>query len=116
MKGGSYVRILQSAALLLGTASCAYWSPWTPPPGQLTLSNNRFDHASVEAVTTAAPDCAAADPAMPAMVFDLPFKGTHVVAAAPAADICWRRQTGGGQWTEWNRAFTASGRYIDVQL
>ena len=82
----------------------------------MTLSNNRFDHASIEAVVTAAPDCTAADPAVPVAAFDLPFKGTRVLAAAPDADICWRRQITGGQWTDWNRAFTASGRSIDVQL
>jgi len=110
------VRILLSAAVLLVTASCTAMI-WTPPPGQLTLSNNRFDHASIEAVVTAAPDCAAAtDPATPATAFDLPFKGTRVLVAAPNADICWRRQVAGGPWTDWNRAFTASGRFIDSQL
>jgi hypothetical protein len=113
---GGYVRILLSAALLLVTASCTYWGPWTLPPGQLTLSNYRFDHASIEAVVTAAPDCAAAVPASPATDFDLPFKGTRVIVAAPSADVCWRRQIAGGQWGDWNRAFTGSGRFIDTQL
>jgi hypothetical protein len=115
MSKGGYVRVILSAALLLATTSCADWS-WTPPPGHLTLSNYRFEHAAVEAVATAAPDCGAPDPSMPVTAFDLPFKGTRVVEAAPAADICWRRQVGGGQWTDWNRVYTASGRFIDVQL
>ena len=110
------MRILLSAALLLATASCAY-GPWTLPPGQLTLSNYRFDHASVEAMVTAAPDCAAADPAAsPPTDFDLPFKGTRVIVALPHADICWRRQVASGRWSDWNRAFTGSGRFIDSQL
>ena len=117
------MRILLSAAVLLITASCTQYQGWsltsawyTPPPGQLTLSNYRFDHAAIEAVVSAAPDCTPVDAAVPATAFDLPFKGTHVLVAAPQADICWRRQVAGGQWTDWNRAFTASGRFIDSQL
>jgi hypothetical protein len=120
------VRILLSAAALLVTASCSYGTPWTPwipwraPPGQLTLSNYRFADAAVETVVTTAPDCSAIDPAAPTTAFDLPFKGTRVIAAAPDADICWRRKIAGGagaaQWTDWSRAFTASGRSIDLQL
>jgi hypothetical protein len=101
------VRILLSIAALLVTASCA-------APAHLTLSNFRFDHAGVEAVVTANPDCSARDGA--ATTFDLPFKGTRVIDAPPAADVCWRRQTGAGQWGEWHRAFTASGRSIDTEL
>jgi hypothetical protein len=117
-----YVRALLSAAVLVATTSCTpYWGwgltswVWTPPPGQLTLSNYRFDHANIEAVVTAAPDCVAA-PATPTSAFDLPFKGTRVIVAAPNADICWRREVTGGQWTDWSRAFTASGRFIDARL
>jgi len=109
------VRIFLSAALLLATTSCTAWV-WTPPPGQLTLSNYRFDHASIEAVVTAAPDCGPVDPSAPPSAFELPFKGARVIVAAPNADICWRRRVAGEQWTEWNRAFTASGRFIDSQL
>jgi hypothetical protein len=118
------VRILLSAAVLLATTtSCTQyqgWSPaswvWTPPPGQLTLSNYRFDHAAVQAVMAAGPDCTPADPAAPATAFDLPFKGARVLVASPNVDICWRRQVAGGQWSDWNRAFTGSGRFIDTQL
>jgi hypothetical protein len=123
VKKGGYVRILLSAALLVATASCSYynWSSpgswvWTPPPGQLTLSNYRFDHAAIEAMVTAAPDCGAPDPSMPPTAFELPFKGSRVIVAGPSADVCWRRQIAGGQWTDWNRAFTGTGRFIDVQL
>lgn len=108
MRGGGMVRIPLSLAALVGVAACA-------PPGHLTLSNYRFDHAAIEAAATAAPDCGAVDPSA-VTAFDLPFKGTRVIEAVPASDICWRRQANGGQWTEWNRAFTASGRFIDSQL
>jgi hypothetical protein len=119
MKNGGCVRFLLSAGLLLGAASCAYEPPlavWTPGPGQLTLSNYRFDHATIQAVATAAPDCAAADPGAAGASFDLPFKGTHAIPAPPDADICWRAQVRGGRWSDWNRAFTAAGRYVDTRL
>ena len=119
MKRASIVAV----ALLLVTASCDYlpplgsWTPqWGPVQGQLTLSNYRFGRASIEAIVTPSPDCAAVDPASGAAAFDLPFKGTRVIVAAPKADICWRRQLASGQWTDWNRAFTGSGRFIDSQL
>lgn len=115
------MRVILSAALLLATAACAnqpppwVWIPnFGPHPGQLTLTNYRFANASVEAVMATGPECAAPD--APATAFDLPFKGTHVLVAAPNADVCWRRQLADGRWTDWNRAFTASGRYIDTQL
>lgn len=125
MKKGGYVRVLLSAGLLLATAGCAgsawppqwVWTPsWAPHPGQLTLSNDRFTMASVQAVMATGPDCAPANPAAPATAFELPFKGTHVLKAAPNADVCWRRQLAVGRWSEWNRAFTGSGRYVDAQL
>lgn len=120
------MRILLSAALLLAAAACTEVQPWAPwawpqatwalPPGQLTLSNYRFERASVEAIVTPAADCAVVDPAVTATAFDLPFKGSRVIVAAPNADVCWRRQVAGGQWGEWNRAFTGSGKFIDSQL
>jgi hypothetical protein len=123
MKQGVGVRVLLAAGALLGLASCSYYgwpSPtswvWTPPPGQLTLSNYRFEQAPIEAVMAAGPDCAAPDPSTPATDFVLLFKGTRVLVAAPNSDICWRRQLANGQWTDWNRAFTASGRFIDTQI
>lgn len=107
------VRILLSSAALLATAACGFLSP---PSGQLALSNYRFDRASVQAVVTAAPDCNALDASAPSLRFDLPFKGTRVIEAGPGSDICWRRTASGGQWSGWNRAFTASGRRVDSQL
>jgi len=124
MGKGGYVKALLSATLLLATASCTdvpppqfVWLPeWAPTPGRLALSNYRFDHAQIEAVVTPAADCATADPAVAVTSFDLPFKGTRVLVATPNSDICWRRRLMGGRWSDWNRAFTASGRYIDTQL
>jgi hypothetical protein len=110
MRGGGFVRILLSAAVLLLTASCVAENNWSPiafwlGPSHLALSNFRFDHAPIEAVISAAPDCSPINPNVPPIAFDLPFK-----------DICWRRQAPGGMWTDWNRAHTASGHSIDVQL
>ena len=125
MSKKAYVKALVSAAVLLATAGCAdtVWPPqfvWTPSwasrPGQLTISNYRFADVSVQAVMATGQDCAPADPSVPSTAFDLPFKGSRVIAAVPSADVCWRRQLANGQWTDWNRAFTASGRYVDAQL
>jgi hypothetical protein len=114
MNDGICLRALAFGAVLLATASCSLLPG--PPPGHLTLSNYRFDHAAIQAVVTAAPDCTPVDPSAPPNAFVLPFKGTRVIEAAPSTDICWRRQLASGQWSDWNRAFTASGRYIDSQL
>ena len=104
------MRILLSIAALLVTASCA-------APAHLTLSNFRFEHAGVEAVVTANPDCGAHDG--PAIAFDLPFKATRVIDAPRGSDVCWRRvggAPGAAPGGEWHRAFTASGRSIDSEL
>src|ERR1700744_3953487 len=121
MRQGVGVRVLLAAGALLGLASCSYYgwpSPtslaWTPPPGQLTLSNYRFEQAPIEAVMAAGAAWTAAAPSAPATDFVLLFKGSRVLVAAPNTDICWRRQLATGQWTDWNRAFTASGRVIDT--
>ena len=84
-------------------------------PGHLQLSNFRFDRASIEAIVAAAPDCSPAPGTAP-VDFDLPFKGTHVIDAPGGADICWRRQVGPGQWSDWNHAFIAAGLSTDAQL
>ena len=63
MRGGGFVRILLTAALLLATAACvpdrnmSPWTPWSGGPGHLALSNFRFEHANIETVISAAPDC-----------------------------------------------------------
>ena len=107
-----------AAASLLGLASCAYydWSVWTLPPGQLTLSNYRFSHAPIEAVMASGADCTLTAASDAPTSFDLPFKGSRVIVAMPNSDICWRRQLADGRWTDWNRAFTAAGRFVDSQL
>jgi hypothetical protein len=115
------VRILLAAAVLVATASCVSENNWSPlplwiGPAHLSLSNFRFDRASVEALVTTATDCSPATPGAEPLAFDLPFKATRLIDAPPDADICWRRQVGPGQWTEWNRALTATGRSIDTQL
>jgi hypothetical protein len=115
------VRVLLAVGLLLATASCVSQNNWSPisidsGPGHLQLSNFRFDRASVEAVVAAAPDCSPAAPGGAPLDFDLPFKGTRVFDAPGDATICWRRQTGPGQWSDWNRAFIAAGLSIDAQL
>jgi hypothetical protein len=96
-----------------------------PPPGRLTLSNFSFDTAHVEAVVTAAPDCAVRE-GTTASDFVLPLNGTRIIESAPGADVCWRRaidpRTAAGAapsppgWTEWNRAFLSSGRSVDSRL
>jgi hypothetical protein len=96
-----------------------------PPPGRLTLSNFSFDTAHVEAVVTAAPDCAMRE-GTTASDFVLPLNGTRVIESVPGADVCWRRaidpRTAAGAapstqgWTEWNRAFLSSGRSVDSRL
>jgi len=125
MSKAAFVRGFVSAALLFATAGCAdsTWPPqwvWVPTwwahPGQLTLSNYRFTDANIQAVMATGPDCMPADPSASLAAFDLPFKGSRVIAAAPNSDVCWRRQLADGQWTDWSRAFTASGRYVDAQL
>jgi hypothetical protein len=121
MRGGGCVRILLLAAVLLATASCVSQNNWSPlplwsAPVHMALSNYRFDHVAIEAVVSAAPDCSPADPNVPPIDFDLPFKGTRVIEATPSGDVCWRRKTETGQWTEWSRASTALGRSVDVQL
>lgn len=96
-----------------------------PAPGRLTLSNFSFDTAHIEAVITAAPDCAARE-GTTASDFVLPLNGTRIIESVPGADVCWRRaidpKTAAGAapsipgWTEWNRAFLSSGRSVDARL
>jgi hypothetical protein len=97
------------------------------PPGRFTLSNFDFDGVRVQTVVTSAADCAPSDP-QSAAEFYMPLNATRVIVPPRGQDVCWRRQVqaqrlneGGtttftGAWAPWNRAFTASGRFIDSQL
>ena len=115
------MRILIVSALLIATASCA----WAPPPGRLTLNNFSFDKAHVQAVITPYPDCAERE-GTATSDFVLALNGTRIIDAAPGSDVCWRRalepskdpaaRPSAPGWTEWNRAFVASGRSVDSRL
>ena len=99
--------------------------PTLPPPGRLTLNNFSFDHAHVQAVITAYPDCAVHE-GTAASDFVLPLNGTRVIEAAPGTDVCWRREIAPGTvqgvvpstpgWTEWNRVFLSSAGVVDSRL
>ena len=94
-------------------------------PGRLTLSNYSFDNAHVQTVVTLYPDCAVHEGTL-ASEFTLPLNGTRIVETAPGSDVCWRRAVPPGQlagppptepgWSEWNRAYTSSGRPVDSRL
>ena len=142
-KRGISVRIPLISALLLFGASCTFappstapeptfysplawlFSPFGPPPGRLILSNYTFDNAHVQTVVTSSPDCAPRS-GTAASDFVLPLNGTRVIETAPGSDVCWRRAVAADKpagtpptepgWTEWNRAFTSSGRPIDSRL
>jgi hypothetical protein len=115
------MRHLLVAAVLLGTAACA-WEPVAPVapgpplapapvislyfplpnlvpsflaapgPGRLTLSNFSFDRAHLLAVATAAPDCYIHLPGEIETEFEVPLNGTRLIIAPPGANICWKRQ------------------------
>jgi hypothetical protein len=97
----------------------------TPSVGRLTLSNFSFADAHVQAVMTGYPDCAVRE-GTATSDFVLPLNGTRIIETAPGADVCWRREIERGTapgaapstpgWTEWNRAFVASGRSVDSRL
>ncbi|MGE5269648.1 MAG: hypothetical protein ACM3JG_08260 [Thiohalocapsa sp.] len=102
--------------------------PRAPAPGRLTLSNFAYDDAQVRAVVTPFGDCEER-PGTVVSDFAIPLNGTRIIAAPPGNDICWRRALPAGPlptappgielvsgWTEWSRAFTASGRAIDSHL
>jgi hypothetical protein len=92
------------------------------PAGRLTLSNYSFDTARVQAVLTNAPSCGVLDPAATAD-FEMPLNATRIISTPAGVDVCWRHEapagsapTAGPGWAEWNRAYTASGRFIDARL
>ena len=93
-------------------------------PGRLILNNYSFDNAHVQTVVTGFPDCVPR-PGTLNSDFILPLNGTRVIETMPGADVCWRRAVEAGRtpapptepgWTEWNRAYTSSGRPIDSRL
>jgi hypothetical protein len=105
------------------------WWGAPDPGGRLTLNNFSYDDARVQVVLTNRPDCAVADPAATGD-FVMPLNATRVIATPPGLDICWRREvplTASAQaarapapavpgWADWNRAYTSSGRFIDMRL
>lgn len=115
------MRHLLVAAVLLGTAACAWEpvAPGAPPlpvislyfpapnlipdflaapgPGRLTLNNFNFDRARIRAVATAAPDCYIHLPGEVETEFEVPLNGTRLMTSPPGADICWQRQLAEGE-------------------
>jgi hypothetical protein len=105
------------------------WWGGREPGGRLTLNNFSFDEARVQVVLTNRPDCAAADPAATGD-FAMPLNATRVIPTPAGFDICWRREAPQAAsaptarapmlevpgWADWNRAYTASGRSIDMRL
>ena len=92
------------------------------PAGRLMLNNFSFEPTRVQAVYVSGPACAIGD-AGAMTEFVLPANGTRVVPAPPGIDICWRRELIAGEtkeipptgpWTEWSRAYTGPGRFLDV--
>lgn len=97
----------------------------TPARGRLTLSNFTVPLADVEALVTPYPDCIVHPGQVPAD-FKLPLNGTWTIPTPAGADVCWRRlappqvaqrvRPALPVAAQWNRAFTAPGRFIDAQL
>jgi hypothetical protein len=94
------------------------------PPGRFTLSNFSFPSTRVQAVITSGPDCVAREGSQTAD-FMLPLNGTRIITTPPDADVCWRlalppAAAQGGPptppWSEWNRAYTSSGRFFDSRM
>jgi hypothetical protein len=112
------------------TAAAAY-GPWPFPAfplfqapvraGRLTLSNVTFGSADVEAFVTPYPDCAL-HPGLTPRNIQLPLNGTWIIPSPPGSDVCWQQlapgapQAAASAQAEWNRAFTAAGRYVDARL
>lgn len=125
-----------AAAAPATVAAVAYrpWFPLTlplfpsaPPAGRLTLSNFSFSLAQVQAFVTSSGDCAF-HPGVVPQDLRLPLNATWTIPAPPGSDVCWRLSPGAPSQPaqdlmsparpppEWNRAFTASGRFIDARL
>jgi hypothetical protein len=105
------------------------WLGAPQPGGRLSLNNFSFDEARVQVVLTNRPDCTVAAPATTGD-FVLPLNATRVIPTPPGFDICWRREAPQAAsapaarapmpevpgWADWNRAYTATGRSIDMRL
>ena len=79
-----------------------------PPAGRLMLNNFSFEPTRVQAVLTAEPACAIADPGA-TIEFVLPSNGTRVIPAPPGFDICWRRELVAGETAGTPPAGTVDG-------
>jgi hypothetical protein len=102
----------------------ARWLNAAPAPGRFTLSNFSFPSARIQVVFTSERDCTP-PPVTAATDFVLPLNGTRIIEVPPGADVCWRRELPPATaqvarpappWTEWNRAYTASGRFFDSRF
>ena len=119
-----------SGSTWLGPVPVPFSWMWGPEPGgRLTLNNFSYDEARVQVVLTNRPDCAAADPAATGDLV-MPLNATRIIPTPPGFDICWRREAPPAAaapvaraavpdapgWADWNRAYTSSGRFIDMRL
>jgi hypothetical protein len=111
------------------------WFPFTlplfrsaPPAGRLTLSNFGVGLAHVQAFVTSSSACAF-HPGVVPLDRKLPLNATWTIPTPPGTDVCWRRLSPAEPSqvardltspapppAEWNRAYTASGRFIDARL
>jgi hypothetical protein len=94
------------------------------PAGRLLLNNFSFETTSIQAVLAAQSVCAIGDGGV-VTEFVLPPNGTRILPAPPGWDICWRRRLTPGEvkeippdgpWTAWSRAYTGSGRFLDIAV
>jgi len=60
----------------------------------------------------------------------MPLNATRIIPTPPGFDVCWRREVpqaaappvarvalpNAPGWADWNRAYTSSGRFIDMRL
>jgi hypothetical protein len=103
--------------------------PWAPRPGRLTLSNFSIGLADVQAFVVASSGDCGVGPGVAPQDTELPLNATLTIPAPPGLDVCWRSLPPGAPLQpapdltspappppEWNRAFTAYGRFVDAHL